>query len=71
MYLNLKTLPSGPAARSAPKNFSTESEKFSGAAPPHVTRGMEGFEIQTNKISPESFQGYFLGRRNVYASFDR
>ena len=43
--LNLKTLPSGPAARSAPKNFSTESEKFSGAAPPHVTRGMEGFEI--------------------------
>ncbi len=69
--MNLKTLPSGPAARSAPKNFSTESEKFSGAAPPHVTRGMEGFEIQTNKISPESFRGYFLGRRNVYASFDR
>ena len=47
IYLDLvlKTLPSGPAAWSAPKNFSTESEKFSGAAPPHVTRGMEGFEI--------------------------
>ena len=45
--MNLKTLPSGPAARSAPKNFSTESEKFSGAAPPHVTRGMEGFEIHS------------------------
>ena len=46
-HLDLKTLPSGPAARSAPKNFSTESEKFSGAAPPHVTRGMEGFEIHS------------------------
>ena len=45
-HLDLKTLSSGPAARSAPKNFSTESEKFSGAAPPHVTRGIEGFEIQ-------------------------
>ena len=44
--VDIKTLPSGPAARSAPKNFSTESEKFSGAAPPRVTRGMEGFEIQ-------------------------
>ncbi len=31
--VDIKTLPSGPAARSAPKNFSTESEKFSGAAP--------------------------------------
>ena len=48
-HLDLKTLPSGPAARSAPKNFSTESEKFSGAAPPHVTRGMEGFEIYIKK----------------------
>ena len=45
--VDIKTLPSGPAARSAPKNFSTESEKFSGAAPPHVTRGMEGFEIHS------------------------
>ena len=41
--LDLKTLPSGPAARSAPKNFSTESEKFSGAAPAPESPAEWGF----------------------------